>query len=335
MGEVGTVKLEDIARELDLSVSTVSRAINGKGRVGEGTRARVLDAVRRSDYRINDVARALRMKTARSIGVIVPDISNGFFASVIKGAQQRCHQSDYILIVCNSDEDAAVEGEVLQTLLSKQVSGLVLASVGESRVIRRKYGALNVPIVYIDNMPRDAEGYDSVSIDNCAAARQLTLAMLDRGYHDIGMISGPMAQSTGELRRRGFEAALAEQGVEARSEWIREGLFTMESGYAQMQRILDGDPIPRAMLFASNYIAYGALKAIREAGLRVPDDIAIAAFDALDDTGLITPLITSINQPAQQIGQCAVDILLEHMDKRRDAGKRLVLTPSFVDGDSW
>lgn len=332
---MGTVKLEDIARELDLSVSTVSRAINGKGRVGEKTRARVLEAVRRSDYRINDVARALRMKSARSIGIVVPDISNGFFASVIKGAQQRCHRSDYILIVCNSDEDAAVEGEVLQTLLSKQVSGLVLASVGESRDIRRRYGALNVPTVYIDNMPQDAEGYASVSIDNFAAARQLTLAMLDRGYRDIGMISGPMAQSTGELRRRGFEAALAERGVGIRDAWIREGLFTMESGYVQMQRILGCDPRPRAMLFASNYIAYGALKAIREAGLRVPGDIAIAAFDAVDNTGLITPLITSINQPAQQIGRCAVDMLLERMDNRREAGRQLVLKPSFVDGNSW
>ena len=329
------VRLEDIARELDLSVSTVSRAINGKGRVGEKTRARVLDAARRADYRINDVARSLRMKSARSIGIIVPDISNGFFASVIKGAQQRCRLSDYILIVCNSDEDAAVEGEVLQTLLGKQVSGLVLASVGESRDILRRYGALNVPVVYIDNLPRDTKGYDSVSIDNFKAARQVTLAMLDRGYRDVGMITGPKVQSTGELRRRGFEAALAERGVKVRGEWIREGLFTMESGYAQMRRILGAPRVPRAMLFASNYIAYGALKAIREAGLTVPGDIAIAAFDALDSTGLITPLITSMNQPAQQIGDRAVEILLGRLEQARDADTRLTLESSFIDGDSW
>ncbi len=329
------VRLEDIARELGLSVSTVSRAINGKGRVGEKTRARVLDAVRRSDYHINDVARALRMKSARSVGIIVPDISNGFFASVIKGAQQRCHRSDHILIVCNSDEDAEMEGEVLQTLLGKQVSGLVLASVSKTRDIRSRYGALDVPVVYIDNIPRDADGCDSVCIDNYAAARQLTRAMLDRGYHDIGMISGPMAQSTGELRKRGFESALAERGIEARAGWIREGPFTMESGYAQMRRILSGDRVPRAMLFASNSIAYGALKAVREAGMRVPADIAVAAFDAVDDTGLITPLITSINQPAEQIGRCAVDILLDRMEASSEAGKQLVLEPSFVDGNSW
>ena len=329
------VRLEDIARELDLSVSTVSRAINGKGRVREQTRARVLDAVRRSDYRINDVARSLRMKEARNIGIIVPDISNGFFAALIKGAQQRCRQNDYILIVCNSDEDPVIEGEMLQTLLGKQVSGLVLASVGDSRAIPRRHGTLDVPTVYVDNLPQEAGDYDSVSIDNFSAARRLTLAMIDRGYREIGMITGPMAQSTGCLRRKGFEAAMAERGMEAHGGWIREGLFTMDSGYAQMRRILGADRRPRAMLFANNDIAYGALKAIREAGLSVPADIAVAAFDALDSTGLITPLLTSMNQPAQQIGECAVEILFERMKKACSAGRQFVLEPDLVDGDSW
>ena len=332
---MSAVKLKDIARELDLSVATVSRAISGKGRVGEKTRARVLDAVSKSDYRINDVARSLRMKTARSIGIIVPDISNGFFSSVIKGVQQRCRQSDYVLVVCNSDEDPAVEAEMLRTLLSKQVSGLVLASVGESRAILKKHSRMDVPIVYIDNMPQEASGYDSVSIDNFTAARRLTLAMLDRGYRDIGMIAGPMAQSTGILRRRGFEAALAERGVAARGEWIHEGTFTMESGYLQMKQILALARMPRAMLFASNYIAYGAMKAIREAGLAVPGDIAIAAFDALDSTGLIMPLITSVNQPAQRIGAQAAEILLDRLNKASDGGRQIILEPSFVNGDSW
>ncbi len=329
------VKLEDIARELGLSVSTVSRAINGKGRVSEKTRERVLEAVRKSDYRINDVARSLRMKRARNIGIVVPDISNAFFAAVIKGAQQRCRQSDYILIVCNSDEDPAVQDEMLQTLLSKQVSGMVLASVGEYGAGQHGQGMPDVPIVYIDNIPRDAECCDSVSIDNFSAARRLTLAMLDRGYRQIGMITGPEAESTGYLRKKGFEAALEERNVEIQRDWIREGLFTMDSGYAQMESILCGEHLPRAMVFANNDIAYGALKAIREAGMPVPAGVAVAAFDALDSTGLITPLITSINQPAQQIGERAVDILLEQIRLGRASGRQLVLEPSFVDGDSW
>ena len=332
---MNAVRLEDIARELNLSVSTVSRALSGKGRVGEKTRARVLDAVRESGYRVNDVARSLRMRTAKNVGIIVPDISNSFFASVIKGAQQRCRQAGYVLIVCNSDEDSTVEEELLHTLLSKQVSGLVLASVVESRSILAQYDPLKAPIVYIDNLPQGAEGYDSVAIDNRAAARRLTLSMLDRGYSEIGMITGPSSQSTGALRRQGFEAALGERGVAHSEAWIHTGSFTMESGYREMREILKLSRRPRAMLFANNYIAYGAMNALREEGLSVPGDMAVTAFDALDLTGLIAPLITSVNQPAQQIGSRAVELLLDRMRNPDQAGTRVILEPGFVDGDSW
>lgn len=332
---MNAIKLEDIARELNLSVSTVSRAISGKGRVGEKTRARVLDAVRKSDYRINEVARSLRMKTARNIGIIVPDISNGFFASVIKSAQQRCRQDEYVLIVCNSDEDPAVEDELLHTLLGKQISGLVLASVVDSRMILEQYGRLGLPIVYIDNIPQGGGDYDSVSIDNATAARRLTLAMLDRGYSEVGMITGPQSQSTGALRLEGFEAALRERGIPLRGEWIRAGSFTMESGYCEMKEILKHPRRPRAMLFANNYMAYGAIRALREANLSVPGDMAISAFDAIDDTGLITPLISSVNQPARQIGSRAVEILLDRLKSPDRAGTRTLLDTTFIEGDSW
>ena len=332
---VNAVRLQDIARELGLSVSTVSRALSGRGRVGERTRRRVQEAVRRSDYRVNEVARSLRTKSAKSIGIVVPDISNSFFAAVIKGAQQRCQQDGYMLIVCNSDEDPKVEAEMLGALLGKQVSGLVLAGVGDDRGLAEKCGGLGVPVVYIDNIPRDAGDCDSVSIDNYGAARRLTLSMLERGYREIGMITGPMSQSTGVLRRQGFEAVLSEQGIALRDEWILEGAFRMDSGFAQMNRILALSQRPRAMLFANNYIAYGALGAIRRAGLSVPGDIAFAAFDAADPTGLISPVITSVNQPAEQIGLRAADMLLERMSRGASVGRRVLLEPLFVDGDSW
>lgn len=332
---LSATKLQDIARELNLSVSTVSRAISGNGRVGEKTRARVLEAVRRTDYRINDVARSLRMKTAKNIGIIVPDISNGFFASVIKSAQQRCSQDDYVLIVCNSDEDPAVEGKLLQTLLGKQISGLVLASVVDRRSILSQYGHLDLPIVYIDNIPLCSADYDSVSIDNLSSARRLAFSMIDRGYRDIGMITGPGSQSTGALRLEGFEAALRERGISPRREWIREGMFTIDSGYIEMKGILAQPSRPRAMLFANNYIAYGAIRALREAGLSIPGDMAVSAFDAYDPTGLIKPLISSVNQPTQMIGRRAVEILLQRLNAPERENTQILLESTLIAGDSW
>ena len=333
---MNAVKLEDIAKMLDISVSTVSRALSGNGRVGAKTRERVLKAVRESDYTVNAVARSLRLRDAKNIGIVVPDITNSFFSSVIKGAQQVCRRRGYMLMVCNSDENADYEDEALHMLLEKQVSGLILASVGGGAELVRQYERLGIPVVYIDNIPENVELRDMVSIDNHAAAHYLTKAMIGRGYRDVGMITGPRSQSTGLLRYQGFVQALEEEGAALRPEWIAEGDFRMESGYACMKEMLRLDPRPRAMIFGNNYLAYGAMNAIREAGLRVPEDIAVASFDAQDHTGLITPLITSINQPVQQIGEHAAEIILSRLsgeDERLPT--ELMLEPDFVEGGSW
>ena len=333
---MNAVKLEDIARELGISTSTVSRALSGKGRVGEKTRQRVLEAVRESDYTVNAVARSLRLRDAKNIGIIVPDISNNFFASVIKGAQEVCRQSGYTLMVCNSEEDADLEEEALRTLLEKQASGLILASVGRCEGLVAQYARHGVPIVFIDNIPEGADSSEVVSIDNYAAARELTQAMLARGYRDVGMITGPNDQSTGSLRRMGFESALQDAGIPVRDHWVLEGDFRMASGRACMEKILRMRDRPRAMIIANNYMTYGAVNAIREAGLRIPEDIALAAFDAYDETGLITPLITSLNQPAQQIGKHAAEIILSRLrNEPAPACAQATLRPVLFAGGSW
>ena len=333
---LNAVKLEDIAKMLDVSVSTVSRALSGNGRVGAKTRERVLKAVRESDYTVNAVARSLRLRDAKNIGVVVPDITNSFFSSVIKGAQQVCRRHGYTLMVCNSDENADYEDEALHMLLEKQVSGLILASVGGGAEVVRQYDRLGIPVVYIDNVPENVEVRDMVSIDNHAAAHYLTRAMILRGYREVGMITGPRSQSTGLLRYQGFVQALEDEKVPFRVEWVREGDFRMESGYACMKELLQLSPRPRAMVFGNNYLAYGAMNAIREAGLRVPDDIALASFDAQDYTGLITPLLTSINQPVQEIGECAAGMILARLGGEAEGSpKEVILEPSFMEGGSW
>lgn len=333
---MSSVKLEDIANQLGLSVSTVSRALSGNGRIGKETRERVLAQVRKSDYTVNAVARSLRLKNAQNIGIIVPDITNSFFASVIKSAQQVCRSHGYTLMVCNSDESAEYETESLHSLLEKQISGLILSSVCDSDDLIRQYRSLNTPVVFIDNVPSESDGCNVVSIDNYAAARRITQALIDRGYQEIGMIAGPRSQSTGLLRYNGFCDAMRAASLPLCTDWISEGDFKMESGYACMQKLLARTQRPRAMIFANNYIAYGAINAIRDCGLRIPADIAVACFDAVDATRLITPLITSINQPADQIGKCAAEILFRRFaSETKDACENIVLQPEFINGLSW
>ncbi len=334
---MSAVKLEDIAKKLGLSTSTVSRALSGNGRVGEKTRKRVLEAVKEADYTVNAVARSLRLRDAKNIGIIVPDITNSFFASVIKGAQGACRENSYTLMVCNSDESAEIEEEALRTLLEKQVSGLIVATVSNRPEGVLSYRRLNIPVVFIDNMPTEFDVVDSVSIDNRAAACRLTREMIARGYGRIGTITGPLTQSSGRLRLRGYEDALEDAHIARDAALVFEGDFRFSSGYALMRSLLARQDRPEAMLIANNYMAYGALNAVREMGLRVPEDIAVAAFDAEDHTGLISPLIASINQPTFEIGFQSAEIILQKLSGRSQPTEhhRIVLEPTLSDGNSW
>ncbi|MEA4897871.1 LacI family DNA-binding transcriptional regulator [Bacillota bacterium Meth-B3] len=334
---MNAVKLEDIAKKLGLSISTVSRALSGNGRVGEKTRRRVLEAVKESDYTVNAVARSLRLRDAKNIGILVPDITNSFFASVIKGAQGACRENSYTLMVCNSDESPEIEEESLRTLLEKQVSGLILATVSNRPEGVLPYRRLNTPVVFIDNLPSESHAADFVSIDNRAAAYRLTREVLARGYRRIGMITGPLTQSSGRLRLRGYKDALKEAGVAPEKNWVVEGDFRFASGYAHMRAVLLREDRPEAMLIANNYMTYGALNAVREMGLEVPRDIAVAAFDAEDHSGLIVPLISCINQPAFEIGFQSAQIILRKLSGKTEPTQthHIVLEPTLSDGNSW
>lgn len=334
---MSTVKLKDIADQLGLSVTTVSRALSGNGRVKKETSEKVMQLAKESNYMVNSLARSLRLSDARSIGIVVPDISNNFFSNVIKGAQEVCHDNGYMLMVCNSDENAYYEEEAIKTLLEKQVSGLIVASVGSCPKLFEKYPRGSLPVVYIDNVPENADEYDLVSIDNYTAALEFTRAVISRGYREIGMIAGPRKQSSGLMRYKGFVQALKDAGIELTPEWIVESEFSLESGYEKMKNILAGEKMPRAMLFANNKLAYGAVKAILEAGLRIPEDMAVVSFDAIDHTGLVTPQIVSLNQPAEEIGKCACGMIVERLKGSEDSqqAKHVFLKPFYTDGNSW
>ncbi len=333
---MSTVKLKDIADQLGLSVTTVSRALSGNGRVKKETCDKVMQLAHESNYMVNSLARSLRLSDTHSIGIVVTDISNNFFSSVIKGAQEVCHKHGYMLMVCNSDENVRYEEDALKTLLEKQVSGLIIASVGSCPKIFSRYSQGNLPVVYIDNVPVGAQDYDIVSIDNYRAAMHLTHAICLRGYREIGMISGPRKQSSALMRFSGFVDALKEDGISVRPEWIKEGDFTLEAGYQNMKKILALPEKPRAMLFANNKLAYGAVKAIFEEGLRIPEDMAVVSFDAYDHTGLVAPQIVSINQPAEEIGMRACEMILEKLNgTNTERAQHVFLEPFYTDGDSW
>lgn len=328
--------MKDIASSLGLSVSTVSRAVSGNGRVSKATKKKVVDAVKQANYTPNDVARSLRMRNGKNIGIIVTDITNSFFSSVIKGAQAISRLKGYSILLSNSDENSQFEAEALQLMLEKQISGLILASVGFNKNKIEHYKRLNVPIVFIDNMPESEDSFDSVSVDNYRASYELTNKLIARGYRKIGMVTGPLNQSSGLQRMQGFENALGEHGLPCQPDWIKEGDFKMKSGQDCLEDILALAHRPDAMILGNNYMAYGAINAIRKRGLSIPRDMAVASFDVDDITSLMNPSITTMNQPAEEIGKQAIDILISRMTNTlSQTSFRIVLEPIFVEGNSW
>ena len=331
-----TVKLKDLAMDLGVSISTVSRALSGSGRVSQTTREKVAKAVKEANYTPNDVARSLRKQNAMSIGIIVTDITNSFFASVIKGAQSISRDKGYSILLSNSDENEQFEAEAMQLMLEKQVSGLILASVSNNAGKIRQFGNLGIPIVFIDNIPVSEGQHDTVTTDNRKAARLLAGKLIRKGYRDIGMITGPLNQSSARQRYEGFLAAMEESGLTVRPEWVREGDFKMQSGVRCMTDILSLQAGPRAVLISNNYMAYGAIRAIKAAGKAIPRDIAVAAFDTDDITSLISPAIAAMNQAAEDIGEKAAELLISRINTSgARPGVNLILDPLFQDGDSW
>ncbi len=330
--------LKDIADRLGLSVGTISRALNGTGRVGDKTRASILKAAAELNYRPNDAARTLKKKSANVIGVIVPDISNNFFANVIKGIEDKAYSNSLMVIVCSSNADPEKEAGYVGMLIQKQIKGIIIASVGGNSpsLLRQNYGNTGITAVFIDNIPDKSNFFHIVTIDNVKAAYDVTSHLIDSGYSRIAAITGPVLQSTAAERLDGFIKCLTDKGITTGGRLVGMGDFGKESGYNIMKSWLESGEKPDALFAANNFMAYGAIKAILEKGLKIPDDIAVACFDAIDETGLVRPRLTSVIQPAFDIGSVAAGLIIDNRKRvyEADGGSKIILAPEIYIGES-
>lgn len=323
-----TPKLIDIANHVNVSVSTVSRVLNGRDRVSDKTREKVLSAIEKFDYKPNEIARSLRIKTSMTIGLVFPDISNEFFSMVGKGAESVARKNGYLVIVCNTNNDREIEEEYVNMLKQKQVDAIVLATVNKDKGYFERILNDNVPVVFVDNLPRLKNNYNSVTIDNVKAAFDLTGYLISRGHRQIGAIMGSMEETSAAERLEGFKRALGDGWEKVFKDYVRIGEFTYESGYGNMTDLLNLPVIPDGIFAANNMIAYGAIRAIRDRGLSVPEDIEVVCFDADDKTGLLSIKIPSVIQPAQLIGRTALDIIMKQLEGG-EGFEKIILEPVF------
>ncbi|MCC6397485.1 MAG: LacI family DNA-binding transcriptional regulator [Bacteroidetes bacterium] len=312
---------------------TVSRVLNRRPNVDDETRALVLKTAKRLGYRPNQIAQSLAMNKTFTIGVVVPEISHSFFPEAIRGIEEVTYNAGYHLILMHSAETAKRERDAIQTLESKRVDGILLSAaqdVHDDQAYRQLMD-MGVPLVFFDRCVRGI-GASCVSIDDDESARVLTRHVLAHGYQRIGHLAGPQHLSIGRERLAGFRSALEENGTHCDETLIVESGFHESDGYAATMKLLDlpEDRRPRAIIAINDPAAYGAIKAVLDRGLSVPGDVAVVGFSDDIRAPLMPVPLTTMRQPAYELGKAAAERLLATIAGVVHASEEVVVKTSLV-----
>ena len=326
--------IRDVAKLAGVSSITVSRVINNSGYVSKATRERVEEAITQLNYIPNYLATSLRSKRTDTIALVVTDVTNPFWTTVARGVEDVAVDRGFSVILCNTDEDPEKETRYIQILLRRQVDGILVAPATDDGERLLSIRHQKIPCVILDREVRHFKA-DVVRCDSVAGSRELTRHLLDIGYRCIAVISGPTTVSTAEDRVQGYRQALQERGLTVDGNLVKRGEYKQSSGRRLMQEIIADGLHPSAVFAANNFIAVGAMEAIREAGLRVPEDIALVCFDDLPQASLIYPFLTIVAQPAYEIGTTSAELLLEQLTGKTQRKEReIVLETELIIRES-
>ncbi len=326
--------IRDVAARAEVSVATVSHVINGTRPVHPRTVERVQAAIVALGYRPNTLARGLRRSESSTIGLVVPDNSNPFFAKIARAIEDRGFAEGYNVILCNSDESAEKEATYIEVLLSKQVDGLILMSSGNSSLPLRSILNAGVPCVAVDRELGDLP-VDQVLVDNEQGGYQAGAYLARLGHRCIGFISGPPNLSLTSHRTAGFRRALNEVGLELPDEAVVSGDFQYTGGEAGMRELLRRNLHLTAVAAHNDRMALGAIAVLHRAEYRVPGDVSVIGFDDTPESLAIYPTLTTIAQPVTQMAQISVSLLLQRMKQLNSlAPQRIVLPTALVERES-
>jgi LacI family transcriptional regulator len=325
--------IAEVAKRAGVSTTTVSHAFSGRRPVAAGTRDRVQRAVRELGYRPNGVARSLRTRRSHTVALIIPDITNPYYPALARGIQNVLAGGGYHVLVCNTDREPRYEAEYVADVLDRQVDGILMAAF---HLVAR-----DLDDVFLHEVPFVAFGariahaaVDVVRSDDAAGGRDATRHLIAAGHTRVGMIGGPPGLPPSEARLSGYRQALAEAGLPLVPELVVHGDFTRPGGAAAMRRIVALEERPTALFCANDLMAIGAIDTAREAGLRLPEDLALAGYDDIEAAAFLTPSLTTVLNPADELGATAGRMLLERMSGYRGPRREVVIPHRLVKRES-
>lgn len=325
-----TVRLIDVAKRAGVSVGTASRVINHHPAVRDDKRRRVLEAIEEMGYQINDVARSLKANSTKTIGVLIPDIANEFYADVVRGMEDVARGRGYSYILSSTDSNTEKELRSMMVMREKQVDGIVMMShtVAPSLLQYIEENRLSVVLVASGV---ETSAMATVSIDNKQAARDAVNYLISLGHKRIAMIGGPVSDLSGGVARlEGYRQVMREHGLPIPQEYEQIGMeYTYQTGYDKMELLLQMEEPPSAVFVAGDYMAIGAIKAIHGHGISIPAEIAVMGFDNLAVSQYCSPSLTTVNQPRYQMGQEAMQLLFQCIEED-GAEKRNIVLPHEI-----
>jgi len=320
-------RIRDVAERAGVSSATVSRVLSGKPHVSTEVRGRVLSAVAALGYRPNRIARSLRVQRSRVVGLIVSDIENPFFNRVVRAVEDTVLPHGFAVFLCNTDENPDREALYLNLLLDEQVAGIILTPTRAEGDAYRTFAAAGIPLAVIDREVAGLE-VDTVVSNNREASREVVTALLRQGHSRVGTILSDLTITTGRERFEGYRDALAEAGLAFEPSLAVFGKPVEAEGYRLAEALFGRATPPTALFTGSKLLTLGALRYLYEHGVRVPEGVAVAAFDAFDWLPN-SPAMLCVEQPAYEVGARAAALLLRRM-KDPDRPVERVVLPSVV-----
>lgn len=313
--------MKDVAKHAGVSVSTVSYVLNGTGQVAADRRARVMDAVRLLNYTPNEVARGLKRRASPAIGLVVPELSNPYFAQIAEGVERAASARDALIVLCAPEAIGEDEAESLNSRLlrSQRLSGIIYlsgaATLPHSLLDLTRLG----PIVLVDE---ELPGFDlpAVVADNRRGAREIATHVLDMGHRRVAVVGGPERLWTAVQRLAGYREAFAAGGLDPDEVPVISGDYRQQSGFEAAKKLLSGPPEqrPTALVCANDLMAIGVLEYARSTGLKVPEQLSVVGFDDVPFATALTPRLTTVRQPAHELGQLAAELLFGLLESGSD-----------------
>lgn len=317
----------DVAEEAKVSIATVSKVINNRGNISHSTRMRVKEAIQLLNYKPNTVASALTKKQTNSLGLIIPDLSNPFFSEISRYIEDKAFEMGLTLFICNTDYNERKESRYIEILQSKQVDGYIIASGFQNIHLVEEFYRHNIPVTLLaqDNL---TESFNVVSVDDYRGGYLAINHLISLGHKNIAVIAEKVHSSN--LRLHAYRDLLAMHGIPIREENIIRTTASIENGEKVMSEFLKREERPTAVLAMNDILAVGAMKAARNLGVDVPNELSIVGFDNMILSTTTVPELTTISQPIKEMANKIVEVLIRQIEKPDLAKERTLFTPELI-----